>query len=109
VSEFLHDVVAKREQSAPPRYPAQYAPIYRSVFVRTIYHPLVVNHADMLGNIMYWVDSPEYRLLRVIFSSLECEHRWVLDLPRCSSRTYIYKCMLCEQEQTQSIREDRGI
>jgi hypothetical protein len=74
MSEFLHDVVAKREQSAPPRYPAQYTPIYRSVFVRTIYHPLVVNHADMLDNIMYWVDSPEYRLLRVIFSSLECEH-----------------------------------
>jgi hypothetical protein len=109
VSEFLHDVVAKREQSAPPRYPAQYTPIYRSVFVRTIYHPLVVNHADMLDNIMYWVDSPEYRLLRVIFSSLECEHRWVFDLPRCTSRTYIYKCMLCQQEQTQSMREGREI
>lgn len=109
MSEFLHDVVAKREQSAPPSYPRQYTPIYRSVFVRRIYHHLVVNHADMLDNIMYWVDSPEYRLLRVIFGSLECEHRWVFELERSSNAKYIYRCMLCEEEQRQYIREDRRI
>lgn len=109
MSEFLHDVVAKREQSAPPSYPTQYTPLYRNVFVRTTYHPLVVNHADTLNDIMHWVDSPEYRLLRVIFCSLECEHRWVFELERSTNAQYIYRCMLCEQEQTQYIRGDRSI
>ena len=109
MQEFLHEVVAKREQSAPPSYPVQYTPLYRSVFVRAIHNRLVWGSQTVLENIMYWVDSPEYRLLRVIFGSLECEHRWVFELERSSNAKYIYRCMLCEEEQRQYIREDRRI
>ena len=106
MQEFLHDVVAKREQSAPT-FPAQYAPLYRGVFIHAQYNHLIYNVPQVIRNVQSWWDTPSWRLMRAIFSTIGCEHRWVFDIGRSNTILYKYYCMDCRSEQTQDIREDR--
>jgi len=107
MTEFLHEVVAQRERQSSPTFPAQYAPLYRGVFINAQYNHLIYNVPQVIRNVQTWWDSPSERLLRVIFSTPGCEHRWVFDINHSNEVQYKYYCMDCSSEQTQYIREDR--
>jgi hypothetical protein len=106
MSEFLHEVVAQRERQSPT-FPAQYTPLYRGVFIEAQYNLIIYNAPNIIRNVQKWWDSPAERLVRTIFSTISCEHRWVFDINHSHSVRYRYYCMDCNSRQTQYIREDR--
>jgi hypothetical protein len=106
MAEFLHEVVAQRERQSMV-FPEQYVPLYRGVFIQAHYSSIIYNAPEVIRNVQSWWDVPTYRLMRAIFSTIGCEHRWVFDISRCSNVQYKYYCMDCRSEQTQYLREDR--
>jgi len=107
MTEFMHKVVAQRERQSSPTFPAQYTPLYRGVFIQAEYNYVIYNVRNVIRNVQNWWDSPTERLVRAIFSTIGCEHRWVFDINHSSEIQYKYYCMDCRSEQTQHIREDR--
>ena len=105
--EFMHEVVAQRESQPRPVFPTQYTPLYGGVFIPAIYNHLIYNCGSVIENVKVWWNTPSWRLMRAIFSTIDCEHRWVLDIVTSSSIRYEYYCMDCRSTQTQHIREDR--
>ena len=106
MTEFMHEVVAQRERQSPT-FPAQYTPLYRGVFIQAQYNYVIYNVPSIIRNVQAWWDSPSERLLRTIFSTIGCEHRWVFDINHSHSVRYRYYCMDCRSTQTQYIREGR--
>jgi hypothetical protein len=107
MAEFLHEVIAQRESTQQPVYSQQYTPLYRGVFIQAQYNYVIYNVPSIIRNVQKWWDSPTERLMRAVFSTLGCEHRWVFDINHSHSVRYMYYCMDCRSEQTQHIREDR--
>lgn len=107
MTEFLHEIVAQRERQSSPTFPAQYVPLYRGVFMPAEYSHLVYNVPQVIRNVQAWWDTPSWRLMRAIFSTIDCEHRWVFDIRSSNVILYRYYCMDCRSEQTQDIREGR--
>jgi hypothetical protein len=105
--EFMHEVVARRESQPRPVFPTQYTPLYGGVFIPAHYNHLIYNCGSVIENVKVWWNTPSWRLMRAIFSTIGCEHRWVLDIVTSSSIRYEYYCMDCRSTQTQHIREDR--
>lgn len=106
MTEFLHEVVAQRERQSPT-FPAQYTRLYRGVSILAQYNVIIYNIPQVVRNVVTWWDSPSERLLRAIYSTSGCAHRWVFDINHSSEIQYKYYCMDCRSEQTQYIREDR--
>jgi hypothetical protein len=107
MAEFLHEVVAQRERQSSPVFPAQYAPLYRGVYIPACYSNLIYNLPEVIRNVQDWWDTPSWRLVRAIFSTIGCEHRWVFDISLSNTVQYKYYCMDCRSEHTQQLREDR--
>jgi hypothetical protein len=107
MKEFLHEVVAEREQTLQPVHSEQFASLYHQVFIPASFNHLIYNVPQVIRNVQAWWDSPTDRLMRAIFSTLGCEHRWVLDISNSSTVAYKYYCMDCRSTQTQHIRGDR--
>jgi hypothetical protein len=103
--EFMHEVVAQRESQPRPVFPTQYTPLYGGVFIPAIYNHLIYNCRDIIENVKVWWDTPSWRLMRAVFSTIDCEHRWVLDIGTSSSVQYKYYCMDCESTHTQQTHE----
>jgi ribosomal protein L44E len=107
MTEFMHEVVAQRERQSSSVFSEQYVPLYHRVFIPACYSHLVYNVPQVIRNVQAWWDSPTERLMRAVFSTLGCEHRWVFDISRSNNVQYKYYCMDCRSGQTQHIREDR--
>ena len=103
--EFMHEVVAQRESQPRPVFSTQYTPLYGGVFIPAIYNHLIYNCRDIIENVKVWWDTPSWRLTRAIFSTIGCEHRWVLDISTSSSVQYKYYCMDCQSTHTQRTHE----
>ena len=89
MSEFLHEVVAKREQSQryrmqQPVFTPQYVQLYEDVYVRQFLRSTVANNEFAMNNVMRWSDEPSSILMRSIFTEIGCEHRWVFEIAQSS-------------------------
>jgi hypothetical protein len=107
MTEFMHEVVARRERQSSSVFPTQYVPLYHRVFIPACYSSVIYNAPEIIRNVQAWWDTPSWRLVRAIFSTIGCEHRWVFDIGRSGTVVYRYYCMDCNSEQVQQIREGR--
>ena len=108
MSEFLHEVVAKREQNQRTRIPAgiprQYVHLYSDIYVSAPLFNAARNNEFIMSNLRHWSDEPSWILMRSIFPEIGCEHRWVLEVAESTSRTFNYRCMNCDSRHIQQTR-----
>lgn len=102
MSEFLHEVVAKRgEYPRVRRHNAQYTNIYRDIYVDSSVTSLVyMIGSPIIPTIRAWRDHPAYDTLTAIFHGVSCQHRWLFLLSECSLTTWHYRCIDCDQTRT---------
>lgn len=99
MSEFLHEVVAKRgEYPLTRQYNTQYSNIYRDVYIESQYTYAVYNTASpIIPTIRAWRDHPAYDSLTALFHGVSCLHRWLFLLTESTLDTWNYRCIDCDE------------
>jgi len=111
MSEFLHEVVAKRGEYLPvTRRNPQYSNIYRDIYIESGWAYLVyVSGSFVIPTIRAWRDHPSYEPLTAIFHGVSCQHRWLFLISECTLTTWRYRCIDCDATRTSRGSEQDGL